>query len=113
MMLVFMSEYLEEMIYFVFPVLFFLVIRLAFRVKSNLSVIHYLVVSLMVGILSAIFGPTCLCDELNDKVYGAIVFSSVVAVITSLSFLFVDLFIIRYIGVRKRRKNNLENSGNP
>ena len=101
-MLVFMSEYLEEIIYFIFPVLLFLVVRLVFRVKSNLSVIHYLAVSLMVGILSAIFGPTCLCDDLNEKVYGAIIFSGVLAVITSLAFLFVDLLFIRYVGARKR-----------
>jgi sterol desaturase/sphingolipid hydroxylase (fatty acid hydroxylase superfamily) len=102
-MLLFMSDFLEEIIYFVFPVLFFLVFRFAFRVRSNLLVIHYLVVSSIVGILTAIFGPTCLCDDIYEKIHGTIIFASMVAVISLLAFLLVDLFFVRYLGARKRR----------
>ena len=101
-MLVFMSDYLEQIIYFTFPALFFLAVWFVFRTKSNLLIVHYFVVSLVVGVLSVIFGPTCLCNDLREKVYGAIIFASAVAVITSFSFLFIDLFLIRFVAVRKR-----------
>ncbi len=99
-MLVFMSDYLEEIVYFTLPVLFFLVVRFVLRTKSNLPIVHYFVVSLVVGILSAIFGPRCLCSDLNEKVFGAIFFAGAVAVITSLAFLFVDLYLIRHVEVK-------------